>query len=142
MSTTESKKPQDKLAANLNLAIACRILSNYMQVMDFARDGGADVTGMPMAASHQEISDRYERVIQEYLPERPSTAKAVAASINFAAQVLIDQTWSDVFSLGTILGQEQDRNHAVQALTNIGEWMTERENAEYLAAERGQGGGR
>jgi hypothetical protein len=70
------------------------------------------------------------------LSETPDTANAVRAFVDFAAVTLLDQQLGELFDVGTIAGDEQDREHAISALMAIGNWLNKKEIAEAFGEEQ------
>jgi hypothetical protein len=74
---------------------------------------------MPDLPSPGDITDRYERLLEQWLPEKPETAASVRAFVDVAAAILIDQTVCEVLNEGTILGPERDREHATRGWRSV-----------------------
>lgn len=126
-------KLQDRIAAGINHAIAYRCLYTFQAARERAENDGADLSALPDMPSMRDIGDRYERLIEEWIPETPDTAAAVRAFVDFATLTLVDHNIGAVFDVGTIMGEERDREHAIRALLAITGWLVGHENAEFVA---------
>ena len=132
-----SAADRDRIAAGLNSALAFRFLYNLVVVRMRAEGAGADLSAMPDLPSPADITDRYERLLEQWLPEKPETAASIRAFVDVAAAILIDQTVCEMLNEGTILGPERDREHAIRALLAIGGGLIDAENQE--ASRQGAG---
>ena len=68
-----SAADRDRIAAGLNSALAYRFLYNLVVVRMRAEGAGADLSAMPDLPSPADITDRYERLVEQWLPEKPET---------------------------------------------------------------------
>jgi hypothetical protein len=129
MNAPKHNPDHDQLGASINQAIALRLLFNYLQARRRAEEQGADVSGMEKEG-WAKISERYEELVEEWLPEEPNTIPSARAFIDLAGVILIDRTFSQLFCVGTITLDEKDRDIAIRALTAVGNWLDRREIAE------------
>ena len=132
MNAPKHNPDHDRIGAGINHAIAYRLLFNYLQARERAEEQGADVSGLPKMEREgwREIDSRYQGLVEEWLAELPDSIPSARAFIDLAGVILIDRTLSDLFNVGTIGGEERDRDIAIRALTAVGNWLDRREVAE------------
>ena len=94
-----------------------------------AKQQGANVAGLP-DISWPVVDDHYRKLVNEWLAEGPDTIRSARAYIDLATVILIDKTASELFSVGTIGGDEKDHDVAVRALMAVGAWLDKREGIE------------
>jgi hypothetical protein len=126
---------KDATAAGIAHAVAWRLFYNYLHARERAETSGADVSRLP-SMPWSEVDSRYRALVDEWLGETPDTARAVRAFVDFATATLIDRQISELFDVGSIVGDEQDREHAIRALMAIGNWLNQKEVAEYASKAR------
>ena len=129
MTAPERNPDLDPVAAGINHAIAYRLLFNFLQARDQAKEQGADVAGLP-DMDWPTVSEHYQKLVDEWLPEGPDTIRSARAYIDLATVILLDKTASELFSVGTIGGDEKDHDIAVRALMAVGAWLDKREGIE------------
>jgi hypothetical protein len=125
----EQNPDQDRVAAGINHAIAYRLLFNFLQARMRAKQQGADVAGLPNM-DWPVVDDRYRNLVDEWLPEGCDTITSARAFVDLATVILLDKTASELFSVGTIGGDEKDHDVAVRALMAVGSWLDKREGIE------------
>lgn len=135
MSTREEEAMRDPLGAGIYQAIACRFFHNYAVIRDYAARRG-DVGDLPSALDHAALRQRYDRLIEEHLLERPDTATSVRAFIDFAACVLFDLKLNEILIESSIVGSERDLEEVLTAIQRIGDWVNKKELAEFAAKLR------
>ena len=125
----EENPDHDLVGAGINHAIAYRLLFNFLQARMRAKQQGANVAGLP-DISWPVVDDHYRKLVNEWLAEGPDTIRSARAYIDLATVILIDKTASELFSVGTIGGDEKDHDIAVRALMAVGSWLDKREGIE------------
>jgi hypothetical protein len=129
MTAPERNPDHDRVASGINHAIAYRLLFNFLQARERAKQQGANVADLP-DISWPVVDDHYRKLIDEWLPEAPDTITSARAFVDLATVILLDKTASELFSIGTIGGDEKDHDIAVRALMAVGEWLDKSEIAE------------
>jgi hypothetical protein len=129
MNASRQNPDHDRIGAGINRAIAYRLLFNYLQARERAEEQGADVAGLPKMEREgwAKINERYQELVENWLPELPDSITSARAFIDLAGVILIDRTLSDLFNVGTIVLPEKDSEIALRALTAIGNWLDRRE---------------
>ena len=125
----EENPDHDRVGAGINHAIAYRLLFNFLQASMHAKEQGADVAGLP-DMDWPTVSEHYQKLVDEWLPEGPDTITSARAYIDLATVILIDRQLTEHFSIGTIGGDEKDHDVAVRALMAVGAWLDKREGIE------------
>jgi hypothetical protein len=125
----EQNPDHDLIAAGINHAIAYRLLFNFLQARDQAKEQGADVAGLP-DMDWPTVSDHYWKLVDEGLPEGCDTIKSARAFVDLATVILLDRQLTKHFKIGTIGGDEKDNDIAVRALMAVGDWLDKSEIAE------------
>ena len=87
-------KYHDRHAAGIYRAIALRFYCRYVGMRDSAEHYGADLTAthgrLPSGA---EVTDQYTAALEEWLWERPASATAALALVEFAGVVTADRAF-------------------------------------------------
>ena len=116
-------KYHDRHAAGIYRAIALRFYCRYVDMRDSAEHYGADLT-----ASHgrlptsREVTDQYTDAIEEWLWERPASATAALALVEFAGVITADRFLGEVLR-DQVIAEERDAFYQTVALSNAAEWI-------------------
>jgi hypothetical protein len=129
MTAPERNPDLDPVAAGINHAIAYRLLFNFLQARMQAKEQGANVAGLP-DMDWPTVIEHYQKLLDEWLPEKPDTIRSARAFVDLATVILIDRQLTEHFSIGTIGGDEKDHDIAVRALMAVGTWLDKREGIE------------
>jgi hypothetical protein len=116
-------KYHDRHAAGIYRAIALRFYCRYVDMRDSAEHYGADLT-----ASHgrlptsREVTDQYTDAIEEWLWERPASATAALALVEFAGVITADRFLGEVLR-DQVIAEERDAFYQTIALSTAAEWI-------------------
>ena len=116
-------KYHDRHAAGIYRAIALRFYCRYVDMRDSAEFRGADLT-----ASHgrlptsREVTDQYTDAIEEWLWERPASATAALALVEFAWVITADRFLGEVLR-DQVIAEERDAFYQTIALSTAAEWI-------------------
>lgn len=130
---TKTKSSLDeRLAANLDLAIALRCLSNYLNARDtVAQAHGMDVSDLP-TMDDKEIRRRYEKILDEWLGETPDSSETQRAFVSLALVILLDGRLTPILNAGTIVGDEKDIDHVMRLLEAVHTQLERQATADYI----------
>jgi hypothetical protein len=135
MSNTERKPDpnpdHDRQAAGMYQAIALRFHFRYVDARLQANFRGEDLEGAEPLPTPREAGDRYERVVDEWLSEEPSTPAAVLSLVEFAAVIAADKFAGEAMCDPGPVSDEKDAFHQTVALSAVGDWL----NANVVAGD-------
>jgi hypothetical protein len=133
----------DPLAAGIYKAIAFRFYCRYVDMRESAEHCGADLSahGDP-CSTPRAATDQYLAAIEEWLWERPDTAEAALALVEFAGVVTADRFLGEVLR-DQVMAEERDAFYQTIALATAAEWINRLALQELVEREQAKlkGGG-
>jgi hypothetical protein len=101
-------KYHDHHAAGIYRAIALRFYCRYVDMRDSAEYHGADLTATHgRLPTSREVTEQYLAAIDEWLWERPASAAAALALVEFAGVVTADRFLGEVLR-DQVIAEERD----------------------------------
>jgi hypothetical protein len=113
----------DRQAAGMYQAIALRFHARYIEARILADFCGEDIQGAEPLPTSADAGDRYQRAVDEWLSEEPSTPAAVLSLVEFAAVIAADRFAGQAMRDPGPVSEETDAFHQVVALNAVGEWL-------------------
>ena len=125
--------------AGIYRAIALRFYCRYNQMRHSAEHYGADLTASHgRLPSEREANDQYTAAIEEWLWERPQSATAALALVEFAGVITADRFLGEVLR-DQVMGDERDAFYQTIALSTAAEWLNKLAMKELVWRERVKG---
>jgi len=138
--TSEKKElpaHDDHHAAGLYQAMAARMFCRFLGFRGTAVWYGAEFPAEYMACANEiGAAELYERAVDEWVWQPPSSATATKALIEFAGCISADKLLAEIAGQGGPVYEEMDALHQVIALSAASRWLTGLANAEYFAQDK------
>src|SRR3977135_3306539 len=116
-------KYHDRHAAGVYKAIALRFYSRYVEARQSDEFRGADLPpSHGRLPTSREVTDQYTDAIEEWLWERPASATAALALVEFAGVVTADRFLGEVLR-DQVIAEERDAFYQTIALSIAAEWI-------------------
>src|SRR4051812_18868737 len=115
--TTPAENPDHNAhAAGVYQCIALRFYNRYADARRSAEFRGEDLAGAEPLVTELEAGERYERAVEEWIGERPSTTEAVLALTEFVGVIAADKLVGEAVRDGGPISQEKDALHQIIAI--------------------------
>ena len=130
---TNTKPKQHAFATE---AMMIRALHTYRSARDAAKNSGADVSADHEPPSYGYLTERYDRILDEWAPEEPDDITGLIAYLDLVAAIIDDERAERRGDRDAILSTERDLGHALQLLTTVRRWLNEQDINDLLKEER------
>jgi hypothetical protein len=118
-------------------ALMVRALHAYREARNKAEHDGVDLSADPVPPSFADMSDRYDRLLNDWATEKPETAGDMLAYLDLVAAIVDDERSDQRGDLqGVILSVERDFGHALQLLTSVRRRLNEQDIKDAVQEER------
>jgi hypothetical protein len=130
---TETKHETDRHETFVAEALMLRALHSYHEARDRAKDGGVDLSIAPdVRTEYSDLSERYEKLLQNWVSEQPDTAHGVVAVLDLAAIITADVARDPHLEASLIIPEERDLAYARQLIDGARSWANARDVADYM----------
>jgi hypothetical protein len=121
-------------------AIMIRKLHAYREARDNAETAGTDVSAEPETPSFPDLSDRYDRLLDEMSSERPDTMSSAIAYLDLVADIILGQIAFSHEEQAPPVAAERDFGYALELLTSVRHWLNDQDIGKAIAEERAKDG--
>ena len=134
-------RPIDRHEKFVAEALLLRALHTYREARERAKDVKVDLAIAPEPSlSYAALSDRYDELMQGFVPERPDTANGVVAVLDLAAQIVAHVHRGPFVEESAISSDEREMSYALQLIDGARWWANARDIAEFADEVRGRKG--
>jgi hypothetical protein len=119
-------------------AMMIRELHAYRAARDAAKNYGMDVSAEHDPPPFAAMSNRYEKLLDDWVSEDPDSLTGAIAYLELVAAIVDGERAASRGDRDALLPTERDLGYALQLLARVREWLNERDINDLVKEERGK----